>query len=158
MSAVCELKQCEQFPSSPLALHDPSGELEPRYYGWLSITGNEGAAAILTLATVMQAGQHSRSGKPDGLLDMKQAAAYLGYDSAGLRKIAKQQKIRYVQNGHGPIKFRREWLDKFIAANTVGPKDIERAPAQKRSRPIRCAPSRIFDPALFYADSHSGAE
>jgi len=147
MNAASELVTTDTFP---LAMHNPDAELEQRYDRWLSKTGNEGAAAILTLATVIHVGQQTLSSTPsDGLLNLKEAAAYLGYDDAGLRKIVGQQKIQHMQNGRGPIKFRREWLDEFIAANADGPSDIERSPAQQRSLPIRFSPSQVFDPSLF---------
>jgi hypothetical protein len=127
------------------------------YEAWLAKTGDACAAATMVLATV-QAQQLIPREIDDPLIGLDEAAKYLGYKPAGLRKIVKQQQIQYVQNGRGPIKFKRDWLDEYIASNAAGPKDIERSRAQKRSRPIRSAPSRVFDPVLFYAESHSGAE
>jgi len=90
----------------------------------------------------------------DGLLTLSEAAEALGYKPSGLRKLAKAGVIRYVQNGTGPIKFRREWLDEFIAANN--PTQVKRAPARRRSTP----PTTGFPgfDATFYADSQSGSE
>ena len=65
-----------------------------------------------------------------GLLPLAEAAKYLGYKPAGLRKLAKQGLIRYVQNGRGPLRFKRQWLDEFIASNN--PQGLKRSPAQKR--------------------------
>jgi excisionase family DNA binding protein len=50
----------------------------------------------------------------DSLLNLQQAADYLGSKPSGLRKVVKRGGIRYVQVGQGPIKFRREWLDEFV--------------------------------------------
>jgi excisionase family DNA binding protein len=97
------------------------------------LTGSAEAAATLVLAQMQKAEGHALQGSPaDGLLNLREAAKYLGYDAAGLRKIVSQKRIRFVQNGRGPIKFRREWLDEFIKGNEGGPKDLARAPAQKR--------------------------
>jgi hypothetical protein len=86
----------------------------------------------------------------NGLVDLTAAASYLGYNAAGLRKIVKQKRIQYVQNGRGPIRFRREWLDEFIAANSRGPQSIERAPAQKRSKPRPTTQPRLgYDSSLY---------
>jgi len=49
----------------------------------------------------------------NSLLDMQQAAAILGYQVSGLRRIVRQGRIQYLQNGQGPIKFKREWLEDF---------------------------------------------
>jgi hypothetical protein len=87
----------------------------------------------------------------DGLFNLEQAAAYLGYRPAGLRKVVHQKQIQYSQNGRGPIRFRREWLDAYIASNGGGPQDIERSPS-KRPAPVApiqaAAPLFGFDPSL----------
>jgi excisionase family DNA binding protein len=117
---------------------------------YCSVTGCPEAAATLVLAEVQAAEQPTSDSSPrDRLLHVKEAAQYLGYDAAGLRKLVKQKRITYVQNGRGPIKFRREWLDDFIRQNKGGPKDIERSPAQKR-RAIPITESRFgLDPKPF---------
>ena len=63
---------------------------------------------------------------PDAMVDLNQAAAILGYKPAGLRKIVAATKsgkpgptIQFAQNGKGPIRFRRQWLDDFITGNIV---------------------------------------
>jgi excisionase family DNA binding protein len=114
------------------------------------LTGSAEAAATLVLAQVQKAEAHALSNAPgDRLLNLKEAAKYLGYDAAGLRKIVGQNRIRFVQNGRGPIKFRREWLDEFISENEAGPKDIKRSPAQRR-RSVPIKKSRFgLDPKLF---------
>lgn len=57
-----------------------------------------------------------------GIFNLEQAAEYLGYKPAGLRKMTKRGEIRHLQVGQGPLRFRREWLDEFIV----------NAPADKR--------------------------
>lgn len=68
------------------------------------------------------------------LLTLEEAAKLLGYSASGLRKIVNRTKagkvggtIQFFQLGRGPIKFKREWIDDFIAANTT-------IPAQPRPR------------------------
>jgi hypothetical protein len=65
----------------------------------------------------------------DPLLSLDEAAKLLGYSPSGLRKIVNRTKagkqdaaIQFFQVGKGPIKFRREWIDDFIAANSVIPR------------------------------------
>jgi hypothetical protein len=134
-----------------------NGPLIDLYNQFLAQTGEPAAAAMLVLAQV-QAGQQAGGviasrDQPDAacdsLLRLNEAAEYLGYNPAGLRKIVNQQKIQFVQNGRGPIKFRREWLDDFIGANVSGPQDIERSPAQPRTAMPSIEPRFGFDPRLF---------
>lgn len=68
----------------------------------------------------------------DTLIDVKEAARLLGYSEDCTRRLAKKGDITYVQKGRGRIKFRREAIDEYIAANSTGPRDIERSPAQTR--------------------------
>jgi excisionase family DNA binding protein len=115
------------------------------------LTGSAEAAATLVLAQMQKAEGHALQGSPgDGLLSLRESAKYLGYDAAGLRKIVSQKRIRFVQNGRGPIKFRREWLDEFIAANCGGPQDVKRAPVQKRSKPRPNAEPKLCFDSSFY--------
>ena len=60
------------------------------------------------------------------LVSLEDAATMLGYTPSGLRKIINRTRagkpgptIQFFQVGKGPIKFRPEWIDEFIAANTV---------------------------------------
>lgn len=69
----------------------------------------------------------------DSLLSLEEAAELLGYSPSGLRKIVNRTRagklgatIRFFQIGNGPIKFKREWLDDFISANSVIP--VQRRP------------------------------
>jgi hypothetical protein len=90
----------------------------------------------------------------ESLLNLAEAAALLGYAPSGLRKIVNRTKhgepgavIRFMQVGRGPIRFRREWLEQFIDANTTGPKPVDRSPARK---PLQGAESQFgFDPKYF---------
>lgn len=81
------------------------------------------------------------------MLNLKQAAAYLGYSAEGLREIVHRTKrsragqhvlgttIEFCQSGKsGSIRFRREWLDHFVEENRVGP-GTPRLPAKQRRRP-----------------------
>jgi len=80
----------------------------------------------------------------DSLLNLQQAADYLGYKPSGLRKVVKRGDIRFVQVGQGPIKFRREWLDEFVA-NVNAPTP----PAKKRQPPTPPIDTQFgFDPSL----------
>ena len=85
----------------------------------------------------------------DELIGLAEAAKILGYKTAGLRKIVTQKRIKYVQHGQGRIKFRREWLDEYVNANTSGPDDIKRSPAQRRRPSINFTPRHGFAPSLF---------
>lgn len=115
-------------------------DVEFQYHRFLKLTGNPEAAATLVLAAVQS------SPTNDGLLPLADAAQILGYKPAGLRKLAKQGAIRYFQNGRGPIKFHKEWIDAYLQSNN--PSGVKRSPAQCRTQPTR---SSIvgFDPILF---------
>ena len=85
----------------------------------------------------------------DGFLNLEQAAAYLGYKPEGLRKIVKLKQIQHSQNGRGPIRFRREWLDQFAEKNAGGPKDIGNTPAKRKPAPLPLPAAAFgFDPSL----------
>ena len=69
----------------------------------------------------------------DSLISLEEAAELLGYSPSGLRKIVNRTRagksaatIRFFQIGNGPIKIKREWVDDFIAANSVMP--VQRRP------------------------------
>jgi hypothetical protein len=94
------------------------------------------------------------------LIDLIEAAKLLGYTPSGLRKIIERSReaakgrrvngptIRFFQSSKwAPIKFRREWIDEFIAAGTVEPKPAE-APAAKLRRPLIDGREFGFDPKL----------
>lgn len=74
------------------------------------------------------------------MLSIKQAAEYLGYSVSGLRKLVSRGLIRYFQARDGAaLRFRQEWLDDFIDANTK--------PAEQKERAKRQAPQ--FDPSVW---------
>ncbi len=74
------------------------------------------------------------------LMTINQAADYLGYSVSGLRKLVNRGIIRYFQATEGAaLKFKREWLDDFIEANT---KPSEQKESAKRRSPK-------FDPSVW---------
>jgi len=89
----------------------------------------------------------------DTLIDLKEAARLIGYSVDRTRRLAKKGDITYVQNGRGRIKFRRKAIDEYIAANSTGPKKIDRLPAQRRAMPIVFEPRPSFDPSFFQSNS-----
>jgi excisionase family DNA binding protein len=70
------------------------------------------------------------------MLSLKQVAAYMGFSEAGVRKLIAKRKLRYFQTGkHGRIKFRPEWLDEYVAKNTIAPADeCPPPPVRRRKR------------------------
>ncbi len=88
------------------------------------------------------------------MLDITEAAKRLGYSPKGLRKIVERSRakangspthgptIKFFQAGpRGAIRFRPEWLDSFIAENTIDPHAARHVPP-KSHRPQR-AESKI---------------
>lgn len=60
------------------------------------------------------------------LIPLDDAAKKLGYTASGLRKIVRRTRqgksgIQFFQVGNGPIRFKPEWLDDFVTANSVAP-------------------------------------
>jgi hypothetical protein len=99
----------------------------------------------------------------DGMLDIRDAAAFLGYKGTkALRKIVDRSKaqaqgarakgptIKFFQVGpRAPIRFQRQWLLEFIDDHTVDP-----SMAATGSKPVkrkRCLPdaSHGFDSAFW---------
>jgi hypothetical protein len=88
------------------------------------------------------------------MFDITEAAKRLGYSAKGLRKIVERSRakangaqtigptITFFQAGpRGAIRFRPEWLDSFVAENTIDPHAARReAPKPHR---LRRAPSKI---------------
>ena len=130
------------------------------YREYLAETEQPGAAAVLALAEVVAQRDYSDAtpqigalrNRYDGLIDVAEAAEFLGYKPAGLRKLVKQGAIRYVQNGRGPIRFRREWLDDFIASNN--PTESKRSPAQRRKQPTALPHRDAGVPFGFHRELH----
>ncbi len=119
--------------------------------GFPSIVRDPTPAAQVTevrryLAEAIAATRATETLATDALVDLATAAELLGYKPAGLRKIVKAGKIRFVQNGRGPIRFRREWIDEYIQASK--PVKVERSPSQRRPAiPKSSVPG--FDPSRF---------
>lgn len=92
------------------------------------------------------------------MMNLKEAAAYLGYSPGGLRKIVDRSrrktsrgpKIKFFQTGPwGPILFRKAWLEEFIEAHTVDPTPAPYPlpkPRKKKWPPTECTFG--FDPSL----------
>jgi hypothetical protein len=95
---------------------------------------------------------------PDAMLNLREAAAYLGYSADGLRKIIQRTKrrqagvhvagptIEFSQAGKkGSLRFRRKWLDDFIEKNRDG-RDIpllpEPKPRKGPGRPAKGTPEQ----------------
>jgi hypothetical protein len=133
-----------------LAFSECDPNLVAMYEAWMAKTGDACAAATMTLATV-QARQLIPKEIDDALIGLDEAAQYLGYKPSGLRKVVRHGQIQYVQNGRGPIKFKRKWLDDFIAGKADSKGDIKRSPAQKRARsgPTISQSKSIFDSSLY---------
>ena len=114
--------------------------IEHQYSRFLALTGNEIAAAILTLADSQQ--------RDDALLTVEEASSLLSLKPSGLRKIVRAGQIRHVQNGRGPIKFRREWIDEYLRS-----KDPKSSTRRHRQRRPTLPPTAVsgFDPRLFRA-------
>jgi hypothetical protein len=115
------------------------------YEEFVARTHDPVAAAVLVFAHVTSSDSDAvRPAEQGLLLNLRQAAEMLGYAPAGLRKLVRQRRIQFSQNGRGPIKFRREWLDEFIASNENGPLKIMRSPAQTRRAPAVLAEASRF--------------
>jgi excisionase family DNA binding protein len=100
----------------------------------------------------LKAMREGREPQTGGLIGLAEAAKYLGYKPPGLRKLAKRGLIRYVQNGRGPLRFKRQWLDEFIASNN--PQGLKRSPARRRKPPAVTvtginAAALGFNPSLY---------
>lgn len=124
------------------------------------------SAAIATLPS-------NREPATDGMMSLKDAAEYLGYpgDDA-LRQIVDRSKakargvatkgatIKFFQPSKGsPIRFKREWLDDFIAEHAVEPADRQHVPNRKREAaqtPVNW--SHGLDPSLFGSGTKAGTK
>lgn len=123
------------------------------YNQFLAQTGEPNVAATLTLAQVVAHHGGASQVAPsvgEALIGLNDAARLLGYKPAGLRKLAKQGLILYVQNGRGPIRFKRQWVDDYIASNN--PQGVKRSPVQRR-KPISAATGGIDAAALGFKPS-----
>jgi len=104
------------------------------YNEFLRLTGDATAASNLVLAHALKNAKAAVAESPEGLLNLEEAAAYLGCTVHGLRKVViRTQQSRAGQHVMGPtiefsqqrkrgtIRFRREWLDAFIEATHLLP-------------------------------------
>ncbi len=89
----------------------------------------------------------------DRLLDLKEAAAQLGYEPSGLYEIVKRTKagkagpqIQFFQIGTGPIKFKQEWIDDFVLANSIEPGQITPATKPQRGRSVKACNQVKIEP------------
>lgn len=84
------------------------------------------------------------------LISLSDAAQLLGYSTSGLRKLVRRRAIRFFQlRPHSPIKFRREWLDEFVAAHCAepgAPADVKKRQKPKAGSIVE--PAFGFDPSL----------
>ena len=93
------------------------------------------------------------------LLDLKEAAAALGYTVKGLRKIVDRSRarahgartrgptIKFFQTSRGaPVRFRPEWIEEFIDEHTVDPDDgtVSRRRGNKK-RPVSEIETELLD-------------
>ena len=119
-----------------------------RKHKWMALPSQAQALIAECLAAVTP----EETAKPD-VLNLKQAAEYLGYSQDGLRKIIHRTRrarsgrpvngptIEFSQPGKGAcIRFRREWLDDFIDRQRL----IPASPVVPRPRRAR-GPSHGFD-------------
>jgi hypothetical protein len=82
--------------------------------------------------------------KPAKLLSLEEAASQLNYSPSGLRKIVNRTKrgkpgpqIQFFQAGHGPIKFRQEWIDEFVLSNSLEPGQVVTLKNPKHGRRVK---------------------
>jgi hypothetical protein len=96
-------------------------------FKWLATPGEAQSFLAGCLAALSQSTPDAEP-PADGLLSLKQAAAYLGYTAEGLREIVKRTRrggrgpsIEFSQAGkRGSLRFRQEWLDRFVEQNRDG--------------------------------------
>ena len=127
------------------------------YDDYLRRIGDKAAAASLALAEVTLTEQREpKPAKVEGLLNIKQAAAYLGFTEHGLRKIISRTQrsregqhvagatIEFCQSTQkGTLFFRREWLDEFVEHCRVRPGLC--LPPKVRKRSASSHPPKLAD-------------
>ena len=146
------------------------------YQEYLQHTGfDTTAAASLTLADVMQSARDAdrvgviQSNRPSAalaerMLNLQEAARYLGYTTHCLRKIVNRSRQSHNgQSVHGPtieffqsspkstILFRREWLEQFIEKHHVRAGVPARPAIRKPSRRNRRSDSGPISQARQWA-------
>ncbi len=137
--------QIARLQSYPSKERLPEDHIHARWAYSKAVTlGLPEAAAACRKGPVMVSLLECLQALPEAeLLTLPEAAEYLGYQPAGLRKLIEQEQITYFQNGKGPIKFKREWLDQFIADNSSS--GLDRSPARAYRK---IEPKFGFDPSL----------
>jgi hypothetical protein len=123
------------------------------YDEYLMLTSDTSAAASLTLAEMLQSPlavdpvAQPPTIPPDRMLNLQEAARYLGYTANYLRKIVgRSRRSHQGRSVRGPtidfsqgdtkstIFFRREWLDQFIEKHHVRAEMPARAAHCKRPK------------------------
>ena len=89
----------------------------------------------------------------DRLLTLAEAADLLGMKASGLRKIVARTKrgtpgpqIQFFQIGEGPIKFRREWIERFIEENSTKPGQVRSQPQRRPQSTLTAYEEMMRDP------------
>lgn len=70
--------------------------------------------------------------EPHGLLDVAEAAAYLGVNESFVRRLVLERRIRYFKVGRF-VRFRPADLDGFVDAGRCDP--VDPTPTLRRRRP-----------------------
>jgi excisionase family DNA binding protein len=71
-------------------------------------------------------------GSPNDWLTSVEAAKYTGLSEGFIRQLVATRQIRHARFGPQTIRFRRAWLDDFIASQTVEPETFEPPNASTR--------------------------
>lgn len=89
----------------------------------------------------------------DSLLTLAQAAELLGLKASGLRKFVARTRrgtpgpqIQFFQIGEGPIKFMREWIERFIEENSTKPGQVQQPKPQRRQSKLTAYEQMMRDP------------
>ena len=78
---------------------------------------------------------------PDELLNVVQAAGYLGIKPWTLRHWISDGKIEFVKYGNGAVRLRRSVLDRFVTSCTIKPR--KRHGSERTSEPRLLEGSRL---------------
>lgn len=105
------------------------------------------AAALERIANRLDATTNSDDSCSDQLLNVEEAAKYLRVSSKKLRQIVNRSRkridgcntvgpaIQFQQESAGAsIRFKREWLDEYLAASTITPADGKRRQIPRRKQ------------------------
>jgi len=119
MSAAFELATLDQ--SKKLAVYDPDAEIERRYDRWLSKTGNEGAAAVLTLAAAIQRGHPPRW--ETASMSVQQAATQLGVSKGIVYRLCQEGVMPHTKIGRR-ITITQAQLEEYRALSQEQPSQL----------------------------------